>query len=178
MKRIKKTVTLAACALAPLAASAQLACTMPNGVVITKNFGDCPADAVKIQKPDGTLLPVAPPRPKNAPRPVQRATATAPPAPAPAPAPAALPPNAYEYAQIICRAFEQVGATECEIDSSVFSTSYINATFATSPQRAATACSDVVTAMHKKTSAFGRGNWKIRIYSPFSGTRPIAACNL
>lgn len=41
---------------------AQVRCTMPNGVVITQQLGDCPRGAVAAQKFDGTPVPVAPER--------------------------------------------------------------------------------------------------------------------
>ena len=175
MKRIKKNLAAAA-TLAPMLAAAQLACTMPNGVVITKNFGSCPADAIKIQAADGTLLPITPPRAsKPPPAPVQRAATIK---AQPAATTAKIEPSAYDYAQFICKAFKSVGATECKVDSSVFSTSYVDATFATSPGNAAIACKDAAATMRQQTKAFGSDKWVIRIYSPFSGNRPIATCDL
>lgn len=45
------------CALVP--AAAQVRCTMPNGVQITQQLGDCPRDAVAAERLDGTPIPVA-----------------------------------------------------------------------------------------------------------------------
>lgn len=41
-----------------LPAGAQVRCTMPSGVVITQQLGDCPRDAVSATRLDGTPVPV------------------------------------------------------------------------------------------------------------------------
>lgn len=151
-------------------AQAQLQCTMPNGVTITRQFGDCPRDSVKIVGPDGKLVQ-SQQRPQVAPKPAVQAAA------APAPTPAADP-SAYDYARLICKALEQSGATTCDVNSNVFSTSTIEATLATSPSSASLTCNELAAIMRSKTRAFEAKEWKILIFSPFSGNRPIAACKL
>lgn len=153
---------------------AQLQCTMPNGVTITRQMGDCPADAVKIVGPDGKQVPLKA-KPQAAARPATPAVAT------PAPAQAATRPadlSASDYGLLICKALEQSGATTCDVNSNVFSTSTIEATLATSPQSATLTCNELAAIMREKTRAFESKDWKILIFSPFSGNRPIAACKL
>ena len=162
------------------ATHAQVRCTMPNGVTITQQLGNCPQGAVKAQAPDGTAIALPPP-PKPAP-PAAKATATKPatasPAPATAPVAAPAQPGAYDYARLICKAFEQSGATTCEINSNILSDSTIETTLATSPANAAIICKDVAASARSKTKAFSEKNWRILIFSPFSGNRPIANCKL
>lgn len=177
------TAILLAIAIAPTA-QAQVKCTMPNGVVITQQLGGCPSGAVKARAADGSEIALPPPASKSPP--TQSATAAQPnPAPAPAPTPASpvatqrrTEPSAYEFAQVICKAFEQVGATTCDINSNILSDSTIETTLAISPGNAALTCKDVAASMRAKTNAFDNKNWKILIFSPFSGNRPIAACRL
>lgn len=168
--------------LLPGAASAQLLCTMPNGVVITKNIGNCPSDATLVRKTNGDVVRSAPlPKPAQPKRPAQAVTAAPRPAApqAPPPANAARPePTDYDVAQVACKAFRQSGASECTVDTSVFGTSYINTTMAMAPHHALVTCKDVVASLHQATRAFAARNWEIRIYSPFSGNRPIASCEL
>lgn len=164
-----------AVAASPTSAFAQLKCTMPNGVTITRQIGDCPADAVRIIGPDGKQLPVKKKPPPN-PKPTAQATTRS---TAPEPAPAApTEPSAYEYAGLICKALEQSGATTCDVNSNVFSTSTIEATLATSPSNAVVTCKELAAIMRSKTRAFEAKEWKILIFSPFSGNRPIATCRL
>lgn len=158
--------------LTALPAAAQLLCTMPNGVTITKNIGDCPADATLVRKPNGDIVRSAPPKPPAKAPP--KATAAAPPPPAAQPAA----PSAYDLAQYVCEAFKKVGASECDVDSNVFTTSYINTTLAIAPHQARVTCNDVAATMRQATNAFTARPWEIRIYSPFSGARPIATCAL
>lgn len=157
---------------------AQVRCTMPSGVVITQQLGSCPQGAVKAQAADGSIIPL--PAPPAAPKPAQpTAKAPAPTAPAtPRQAPPPAQPGAYEYAQLICKAFEQSGATTCEINSNILSDSTIETTLATSPASAAVTCKDVAASIRAKTKAFQEKNWRILIFSPFSGNRPIANCKL
>lgn len=178
---IRATIaTLLAIAIAPYA-QAQVKCTMPNGVVITQQLGGCPNGAIKARAADGSEIALPPPK---SPSPTPQSAAA--PQPRPAPAPLAPPaptqrrtePSAYEYAQVICKAFEQVGATTCDINSNILSDSTIETTLAISPGNAALTCKDVAASMRAKTNAFDNKNWKILIFSPFSGNRPIAACRL
>lgn len=166
-------VIFATAIVATHTAQAQVRCTMPNGVVITQQLGSCPQGAVKAQAADGSTIPL--PAPPAAPKPAQP-TAKAPATPRPTPPPAQ--PGAYEYAQLICKAFEQSGATTCEINSNILSDSTIETTLATSPASAAVTCKDVAASMRAKTKVFQDKNWRILIFSPFSGNRPIANCKL
>lgn len=50
-------ITAAAGCIAAAPAAAQVKCTMPNGVTIVKNFGNCPHDAVAAYTLDGKELP-------------------------------------------------------------------------------------------------------------------------
>lgn len=161
---------------------AQVRCTMPNGVVITQQLGNCPQGATKAQAADGTPIALPPPPKPAAPAPKvaapKPAAATPAPAASPAPAPTQAQPGAYDYARLICKAFEQSGATTCEINSNIFSDSTIETTLATTPASAAVTCKDVAASMRAKTKAFQEKNWRILIFSPFSGNRPIANCKL
>lgn len=60
-RRIARIITTAAataiCAAWAQNVAAQAKCTMPNGVTITKNFGNCPLDAVAAFTLDGRPLP-------------------------------------------------------------------------------------------------------------------------
>lgn len=162
------------------ATQAQVRCTMPNGVVITQQLGNCPQGATKAQAADGTPIALPPP-PKPAVPPQKAAPpkpAAAAPAPAQAPVPAQAQPGAYDYARLICKAFEQSGATTCEINSNIFSDSTIETTLATTPASAAVTCKDVAASIRAKTKVFQEKNWRILIFSPFSGNRPIANCKL
>lgn len=156
-------------------AFAQVKCTMPNGVVITQQLGGCPNGAVKAQAADGTVLPL--PSAPVKPTPNQARTETTTPA---QPTTSRQPPqpSAYEYAQVVCKAFEQAGATTCDVNSNILSDSTIETTLATSPASASLTCNEMAAIMRSKTRAFEDKNWKILIFSPFSGNRPIASCRL
>ena len=178
--RFFRLIGAAALIAATQTAQAQVRCTMPNGVVITQQLGNCPQGATKAQAADGTPIALPPP-PKPAVPPQKAAPpkpAAAAPAPAQAPVPAQAQPGAYDYARLICKAFEQSGATTCEINSNIFSDSTIETTLATTPASAAATCKDVAASMRAKTKAFQEKNWRILIFSPFSGNRPIANCKL
>lgn len=177
MKHIKQ-IAVAIYAITPLLVNAQLACTMPNGVVITRNIGNCPDDAIKIQAADGTLLPIKPPRIKQAPQPAQQLRTTEKPLQLP-PRPAPPVKTAYDYALFICETFEKSDASDCKVNSSVFSTSYIDMTLpGKTPLQASAGCQQLVSVMRQKTKAFSSKEWKVRMFSPFSGNRPIATCTL
>lgn len=151
---------------------------MPNGVVITQQLGGCPNGAIKAQAADGTPLPL-PKAPTVSAAPVTRAATTSSPRPTSTSSPPqTAQPTAHEYAQIICKAFEQAGATTCDINSKMLSDSTIEATLATSPASATLTCNEMAAITRSKTRAFEEKNWKILIFSPFSGNRPIASCRL
>ena len=68
-----------------LAASAQVACTMPNGRTITLNLTHtCPAGAVGAKSLDGQPVQIAQPTSSNKPAPPTNSSAASPPATAPA----------------------------------------------------------------------------------------------
>ena len=159
-------------------AYAQVKCTMPNGVVITQQLGGCPNGALKAHAADGTVLPLPSTPAKPAANQARTAAAT-PSQPAPPATPRQSPqPSAYEYAHVVCKAFEQAGATTCDVKSNILSDSTIETTLATSPASAVLTCNEMAAIMRSKTRAFEEKNWKILIFSPFSGNRPIAACKL
>ncbi len=176
--RFFRLIGAAALIAATQTAQAQVRCTMPNGVVITQQLGNCPQGATKAQAADGTPIALPPPPKPAAPAPKVAAPKPAAPTPAPAPAPAQAQPGAYDYARLICKAFEQSGATTCEINSNIFSDSTIETTLATTPASAAVTCKDVAASMRAKTKVFQEKNWRILIFSPFSVNRPIANCKL
>lgn len=173
---IVKIIFVAALATTQLAAIAQVTCTMPNGVVITQKLSSsCPVGAVKGQTLDGKPVALSVPPPKEIPPAASRV-----PLPVAKPVQAPPPPTdqSYEYAKSICTLLEGAGATTCEVNSNIFSTSTIEATLATSPTDAAQSCRYIAATMRAKTNAFQSKNWKILIFSPFSGNRPIATCEL
>ncbi|ABM37574.1 hypothetical protein [Polaromonas naphthalenivorans] len=170
-----KFLVVAALATTKLA-TAQVKCTMPNGVVITQQLSSsCPVGAIKGQTLDGKPVALLVPPAKEITPTVSRA-----PPPAAKPVQASPPPKdrSYEYAKAICTLLEGAGATTCDVNSNIFSTSTIEATLATSPRDAAQSCRFIASTMRSKTDAFQSKNWKILIFSPFSGNRPIAACEL
>lgn len=171
-----KLIVAATLATTQLVAIAQVKCTMPNGVVITQQLSSsCPLGAVKGQTLDGKPVALSVPPTKDKPAMV---TQTQQPIPKPASPPPAPIDHSYEYAKAICTLLEGAGATTCEVNSNIFSTSTIEATLATSPKDASQSCRFIASTMRSKTNAFQSKNWKILIFSPFSGNRPIAACEL
>lgn len=175
---LKATILLATLAVLGTG-HAQLKCTMPNGVVITQQLSECPRGAVAATTLDGKAAPLPKPRitetPRSTPTPAQAARPAVPPT---APARAAAPEKtSYEAARLVCEVLTTAGATTCEINSNVFSKSTIEATIATSPSDAAQSCRLIASTVRSKTNVFG-GNWRILIFSPFSGNRPIGACDL
>lgn len=172
MKQIVLCLTL----LLPFSAFSQIKCTMPNGVVSTFNLADkCPDGAVKSEKHDAT----EPMQPKF--RGVYRE-----PVPLPArvepKAPAREPPkkerDIVNEAYAICVLLKMNGATTCDVNVNVFSSSFIDATLPTSPQNAQMACLNIASQTRQPDSPFvGRG-WQLKIFSPYGKDRPIAACTL
>lgn len=171
---VANSLTLLILSLAPIITTAQVKCTMPNGVVITQKLStSCPVGAIKGQTLDGKPVALSAPQAKAA-------QPTAIPAPTTTTQTARPPPtdHSYEYAKVICSILESAGATTCEVNSNIFSTSTIEATLATSPTDAAQSCRLIAATTRGKTTAFQGKNWKLLIFSPFSGNRPIAACEL
>ena len=75
----------------------------------------------------------------------------------------------------LCNALEATGATsECEVKGWG---STVDATIDTNSSQAKQLCGGVAKMMSKQTNSFS-GKWKLRIFSPFSGNRPIASCVL
>ena len=75
----------------------------------------------------------------------------------------------------LCATFEATGlSTECEVSGW---SSTIDVTIDTSGGEARKICAGVVKMMAEKTRSFA-GKWKLRIFSPYSGDRPIAVCTL
>jgi hypothetical protein len=170
-----KFACIAAFAVGSLPALAQVKCTMPNGIVITQQLSSsCPVGAIKGQTLDGKPVALSMPAEKKK-TPVVSQT---PSATQPATKPAPVTDNTYDSARAICKLMEIAGATTCEIKSNIFSTSTIEATLATSPRDASQSCRLIATTMRGQTKSFESKDWKLLIFSPFSGNRPIAACEL
>lgn len=67
-----RALMLAIVGVSAVDVGAQMRCTMPNGVKITQQLGDCPRGAVAAEKLDGTPVPLVEP---NAPKVAQPQTA-------------------------------------------------------------------------------------------------------
>lgn len=162
--------------LSPLSTAAQVRCKMPNGVVIEQKLAQsCPAGASQVDSNGVQIAPAVRPQAVGA-APVQKVTPSTRPVTPSAVQPAE--PSAYEYAGLICKALEQSGATTCDVNSNVLSASTVEATLATTPSNAVLTCNELAAIMRSKTKAFEAKEWKILIFSPFSGNRPIASCRL
>lgn len=75
----------------------------------------------------------------------------------------------------LCTTFENTGmSTECEVKGRG---STVDVTIDTNGGEARKICAGVVEMMAEQTRSFA-GKWKLRIYSPYSGDRPIAVCTL
>jgi hypothetical protein len=75
----------------------------------------------------------------------------------------------------LCSALERTGlTTECEVKGWG---STVDVRIATSGSEARKICSGVVDMMANQTGSFN-GNWKLQIFSPYSGDHPIASCTL
>lgn len=83
--------------------------------------------------------------------------------------------DANAAAIVMCQGLEASNATQCEINHFK---STIDATFNASGSEARTICTGVASAMANYTASLRSGGWKLRIFSPYSGERPIATCNL
>jgi hypothetical protein len=173
MKAVELGLVALIWALGSFAAQAQVRCKMPNGVVIEQKLAQsCPAGASQLDANGTVIAPAARPPTASQRTPAQASTAQAPVAVQPSE------PSAYEYAGLICKALEQSGATTCDVNSNLLSTSTIEATLPTTPSSASRTCNELAAIMRSKTKAFEAKEWKILIYSPFSGNRPIASCRL
>jgi len=83
--------------------------------------------------------------------------------------------NANAAAIVMCQGLEASNATQCEINHYK---STIDATYNASGSEAKALCIGVARAMANYTSSLRNGGWKLRIFSPYSGKRPIATCKL
>ena len=181
-----QTKALTLCALAVFASGvwAQgLLCTMPNGVTIEKRIGDCPDDAVRVVTAEGKLIRnKALPSTKSPARLSEPAKATpvqAPPAKAAAPS-SAKERDIVQEAHAICTVLKTIGATTCEVNVNIFSSSSIEATLPTTPRDAKGTCHKMVEITRQRPGSpfIGRG-WELRMFSPFgNGNRPMAVCTL
>lgn len=159
-------------------AAAQVRCTMPNGRVIEQQLSDqCPQGAVKSETFEGKPAPIVT-------TPIQRPVSPQPLAPATVQKPSSPKresTSAVELAYGLCGLLKQTGAaTSCEVDVNVFSLSFIDATVLDSPRSARQACLKFSESFRSGGSApFREGaGWEMRLFSPYSGNRPIASCRL
>lgn len=75
----------------------------------------------------------------------------------------------------LCKAMEATGlTTECEVKGWG---STVDVTIDTNGSEGRKICAGVADMMAKQTRTFA-GKWKLRIFSPYSGQRPIAVCTL
>jgi hypothetical protein len=84
-------------------------------------------------------------------------------------------PGITDHALAVCRALTNSGATECEL--TVFSQA-IDVRVNVSAADAPILCKGIVELVRKQTTAFSGSEWQIRVFSPFSGDHPLAACSL
>jgi hypothetical protein len=76
----------------------------------------------------------------------------------------------------ICAAFDATGlAAGCEVKGGRHT---IDAVIDTTGAEARKICAGMVDMVAKQTSSFRGSDWKLRIFSPYSGERPIAVCVL
>ena len=83
--------------------------------------------------------------------------------------------DVVEDAYRLCATFENTGmSTECKVSGWG---STVDVTIDTNGGEARKICAGLVEMMAEKTRSFA-GKWKLRIFSPYSGERPIAVCTL
>lgn len=87
--------------------------------------------------------------------------------------------NATSDAFGLCAVFDGMGQTSgCEVKSATLNTPpSVDVTIDTNGSEARKICNGVADMMAKQTRSFA-GKWKLRIFSPYSGQRPIAVCTL
>lgn len=170
---------LAAAALAACApAQAAINCLMPNGKTITlRSATQCPADAAQVDERGKVLHP--PRATPAAPPPKAPAARAAPAAPAPAPARPAGP-DALTVAQATCDILRSRGAaSECKVNVGWLGHNHIDITTNDPPRTAWSSCVTLADGLRQQAPDFrGQRTWTIRLYSPFSGSRPIASCDI
>lgn len=81
----------------------------------------------------------------------------------------------FDDAFLLCKAMEGTGlTTECKVQGYDRA---VDVTIDTTGAEARKICVGVAAEMTKYTANFS-GQWKLRIFSPYSGNRPIATCAL
>ena len=86
--------------------------------------------------------------------------------------------NIVEDAYTMCAVLRSGGATTCDVKTSVWSGSFIDATVAVSPQQAAAICRQVALLTGKAGSPFIGAAWDLKLFSPLGSDRPMAVCKL
>lgn len=154
-------------------AVAAVQCRMPNGKTISLSTAtQCPADAAQVDD-SGKVL-----------RPPRRAEATAPKPAAPVvvePAPQKnTGPFAFEAAEAVCTMLRNTPeVSECKVNSNILSQSTMDVTTNVAPRLAWSDCVRLADVVRKLALASFRARpWQLRYYSPFSGNRPIATCEI
>ena len=154
--------------------AAAVDCRMPNGVTITlQTATQCPPDAAQL---DGSGKVVRPPR--QAPRPAPKTAApvvVAPPAPKPP-----VGPSAFDVVSAACDALRNTrDVSECVVHSNIFSPNTMDITTNVAPRLAWADCVTLAAQLRKASPAgFLANPWQLRYFSPFSGNRPIATCEI
>lgn len=83
--------------------------------------------------------------------------------------------DVIDDAYLLCKSMGATGlTTECSVSGSDRA---VNVTIDTTGAEARKICKATADLMAQKTDNFA-SQWKLRIYSPYSGNRPIAACTL
>ena len=170
-------ITLSA---ATTTATAQVRCTMPNGVIIEQRLATtCPAGATSGHTLSGNPIKVQPLPTTPTPAPATPA-APMPQTQAKAQTRQPPPPSPYDLAQTLCQSLLQHHiATTCEIESNIFSTSTIQATLPGGINTAENICAQISGTFHKARRHPNESNWELHSYTPHgSSNRPMARCQL
>jgi len=83
--------------------------------------------------------------------------------------------SVLDDAENICKAVSAGLATQCAVH--VFSDT-VDVTIDTDGAEARKICKGIAVEMSKHTNNFTLTDWKLQIFSPYSGEKPIAICNL
>lgn len=88
-------------------------------------------------------------------------------------------PDAVSAAFGLCAVFDGTSlTTQCEVKIGTLSTpSSVDVTIDTNGSDAKKMCAGIADMIAKQTHSFA-GKWRLRIFSPYSGQRPIATCAL
>lgn len=85
-------------------------------------------------------------------------------------------PDAVDAAYSLCAMMDNTRlVSECEIKGWG---STVDVTIDTVGSEAVQMCSDTTSLIAGKTTLFSGKGWKLRIFSPYSGDRPLATCTL